>query len=107
MTPSGKRVCKVCGIEYPYCTTVTKDKYRWQDVACCKEHAAQYFAEVAMARGEVYHDVFGDKQSVDVKTEEPVVDGEAPIQSIDKKTNTAVKTQKKKRNYKGNKSEEI
>ena len=28
------------------------DAYRWQDVACCKEHAAQYFAAIAESRNE-------------------------------------------------------
>ncbi|MBP5463310.1 MAG: hypothetical protein J6Y20_14485 [Lachnospiraceae bacterium] len=48
------RICKVCGKEYPYCKTELKDGniFRWQDVACCQEHGAEYFALVAKARGE-------------------------------------------------------
>ena len=46
----GMKTCKVCGKEYEYCNTVTNDRFRWQDVACCKEHAMEYFALVAAAR---------------------------------------------------------
>lgn len=54
----GMKTCKVCGKEYEYCNTVTNDRFRWQDVACCKEHAMEYFALVAAARA-------GDTASVD------------------------------------------
>lgn len=50
--PKGVRICKVCGTEYPYCTTMTTDKFRWQDVACCPEHGVEYFREVLASRGE-------------------------------------------------------
>ena len=44
----GTRICRVCGKEYEYCHSVkTWDGInRWQDIACCPEHGAQYFAEV-------------------------------------------------------------
>ena len=49
----GTRICKVCGKEYPYCKTERRvNLFRWQDVGCCPEHAAIYFEEVAIARGE-------------------------------------------------------
>lgn len=51
-TPGGTRICKVCGVEYPYCHTNIPSQYRWQDVACCKEHAAEYFAAIAASRNE-------------------------------------------------------
>ena len=45
------QICKVCGKEYPFCRTARPDGlYRWDSVACCPEHAAIYFAEVAAAR---------------------------------------------------------
>ncbi len=48
----GIRTCKVCGKDYPYCKTERPDGlYRWQDVACCPEHAAVYFAQIAESRG--------------------------------------------------------
>lgn len=52
--PKGTRVCKVCGKEYEYCRTAYPNSgiYRWQDVACCVEHGAEYFARVMEARGE-------------------------------------------------------
>ena len=49
------KVCKVCGCEYEYCYTQLKDDniFRWQDVACCKEHGAEYFKMVMISRGEL------------------------------------------------------
>lgn len=46
------KICKICGVEYPYCHTNIANQYRWQDVACSKEHAAQYFAQIAESRGQ-------------------------------------------------------
>lgn len=45
-------MCSICGAEYEYCHTNAPHQYRWQDVACCKEHAAQYFAQIAESRGQ-------------------------------------------------------
>jgi len=47
----GKKVCKICGKEYPYCFTVRRgDIFRWQDVACCPEHGSEYFAKILASR---------------------------------------------------------
>ncbi len=46
----GTRICRVCGEPYPYCKTHAPGVFRWQDVACCPEHAAIYFDEVERAR---------------------------------------------------------
>lgn len=49
--PKGTRICKVCGAEYPYCTTERPmGLFRWQDVACSPEHAEIYFDMVLKAR---------------------------------------------------------
>lgn len=46
-----KRVCKVCGKEYEACRTPNPTgMFRWQDVACCKEHGEQYIAEIMKSR---------------------------------------------------------
>lgn len=42
--------CKVCGKDYEYCRTLLPGAFRWQDVACCREHALEYFAQVEAAR---------------------------------------------------------
>lgn len=45
------RICKICGIEYPYCKTENRgDRFRYQDVACCPEHGSIYFAKIAESR---------------------------------------------------------
>ena len=50
----GSRVCKICGKEYPYCKTENPNNvFRYQDVACCPEHGAQYLHDVLVARGEI------------------------------------------------------
>ena len=48
--PSGTRVCKICGCTYPYCKTVTQNRFRYQDVACSPEHATEYFRKVELSR---------------------------------------------------------
>ena len=52
--PKGIKYCKVCGSAYEYCKTMRSnpDMFRWQDVACCPEHGAQYLALVLKARGQ-------------------------------------------------------
>ena len=63
--PKGIRTCKICGNEYPYCKTERPTGlFRWQDVACCPEHAAEYFEQIAIARGE---------KIVEPKAEDPIV----------------------------------
>lgn len=44
------RICKICNKEYPYCKTEWRGVNRWQDVACCPEHATEYFRRVREAR---------------------------------------------------------
>ena len=47
------RKCKICGKDYPYCIADAEgSKFRYKDVACCVEHAIEYFKRVAIARGE-------------------------------------------------------
>lgn len=47
------KVCKVCGKEYEYCQTKADGQFRWMDVACCPEHATEYFTQIAISRGEI------------------------------------------------------
>ena len=62
----GKRVCKVCGKEYPYCKNWNNnDIFRWQDVACCEEHGKEYFAAVMRARGENVNEPKKEVESVE------------------------------------------
>lgn len=50
----GTRVCKICGKEYPFCkTSKPKNVFRYQDVACCPEHGAQYLEAILRSRGKL------------------------------------------------------
>lgn len=46
------KTCKVCGKQYEACFSVYvgNNVYRWQDVACCPEHGAEYFEAVERSR---------------------------------------------------------
>lgn len=51
--PKGTKICKVCGVEYPYCKTENRgNRFRYQDVACCPEHGSIYFAKILESRKE-------------------------------------------------------
>ena len=45
--PRVKRTCRVCGKTYEACATLYKGTvFRWQDVACCPEHGAEYLKAI-------------------------------------------------------------
>lgn len=72
---TGTRICKICDKEYPYCKTDRPTGlYRWQDVACCPEHAAEYFDRIAVSRGEKAEDL--DKADEPIIEEEDDLDDE-------------------------------
>ena len=51
----GIKICKVCGKEYEACHTLRpnlNNEFRYQDVACCPEHGAEYLRRVLIARGQ-------------------------------------------------------
>ena len=48
--------CKVCGKDYQSCNTPAGSTFRWQDVACCPEHAGIYFTQVKLSRNEKVSD---------------------------------------------------
>lgn len=55
--PQGKRICKICGKEYPYCKTFNESNtFRYQDVACCKEHGEEYLALILKSREPIVDD---------------------------------------------------
>ena len=49
---TGTKICKVCGEEYEYCHTARRITgiFRWQDVACCPKHGAEYLAKIRESR---------------------------------------------------------
>lgn len=71
----GTRICKVCGKEYEYCKTKSETA-RWVDVACCEEHATEYFKAIAISRGET------KSISKTKKSTKKIVESE-PIETID------------------------
>lgn len=95
----GTKVCKICGKEYPYCRTILPQGInRWQDVACCPEHAEEYFALIAASRAED-SDVTADKTALaadesaadaaPLTTEKtPTVSNGIPYKAVDTKVNT-------------------
>ena len=49
----GIKVCKVCGKEYESCHTLRPNlnsEFRWNDVACCPEHGAEYLRKIMESR---------------------------------------------------------
>ena len=66
------KICKICGKEYPACDTIIKGVFRWQDVACCPEHASEYFKLVAEARGEAYAEPETAEAEIEENEEEAV-----------------------------------
>lgn len=62
------KICKICGKEYEACHSVYvgNDIYRWQDVACCVEHGAQYFELIAASRNKA---VVAPTEKADVKAD--------------------------------------
>lgn len=68
--------CKVCGVEYTYCLTKTSnDGERWQDVACCVEHAAEFFAQLYASRNQSPVSVADDQETPEIgaSPEEPIL----------------------------------
>lgn len=64
--------CRVCGKEYPACRNLRRGDgvFRWQEVACSPECAAEYLRQINISRG--------------VEVESPVE--EAPVQAPKKRT---------------------
>lgn len=52
----GTKVCRVCGREYESCHTLRPNlnsEFRWQEVACCPEHGAEYLKRIMISRGQL------------------------------------------------------
>lgn len=49
--PQVTKVCRVCGRQYKTCAMLYKSTvFRWQDVACCPEHGAEYLKAIQESR---------------------------------------------------------
>lgn len=49
---NGTKICRICGKEYPACTTnrLTPGVFRWKDVACTPECGQEYFRRIMESR---------------------------------------------------------
>lgn len=99
-SPGGTRYCKICGKEYPFCHTNIPNQYRWQDVACCKEHAALYFAEIAASRGTGLDDIPDEFTRLLPHPAEEPMDGLDRLTENADTTTESQKTSKKKFKHK-------
>lgn len=75
MKTKGTKICKICGAEYPYCQTYRLDNaFRWQDVACCPEHGAEYLDLIMKSRETSTNPVNEEcDQGSNVTVEEPAI----------------------------------
>lgn len=74
MAAATKR-CKVCGREYEYCHTVRNvaGVFRWQDVACSKEHGRIYLERIMASRSQNDEAVVASETSEPTDTQELVI----------------------------------
>lgn len=75
----------------------TNEKNRWQDVACCIEHGAEYFAQVAKSRSKI---TTVEKKEKDIPVEQvdsfEATEVITEVEEVPEEA-TEVKTSKKKR----------
>lgn len=52
---TGTMKCRICGKEYEACRNSKRidGVFRWQAVACCAEHGAEYLAQIRASRAMV------------------------------------------------------
>lgn len=65
------KICKVCGKEYEYCRTFLPTAFRWQDVACCQEHAQEYLALVEASRAKPQAENTAEEPAKETATVKP------------------------------------
>ena len=72
----GIKVCKVCGKEYEACHTLRPNmnsEFRWQDVACCPEHGAEYLRQILISRGELVEEPAKAEEGSAPEAKQPAV----------------------------------
>lgn len=58
-----KKICEVCGKEYETCRPIRiTEPFRWQEVACCKEHGSIYFEKNFGPIYDKYLEKIGEKK---------------------------------------------
>ena len=70
----GIKTCKVCGAEYEACHTLRpnlNNEFRWQDVACCPEHGAEYLRRILISRGELREEQTSEEAAKPAEGEAP------------------------------------
>ena len=74
----GLKVCKVCGKEYEGCYTQRPNldnEFRWQEVACCPEHGAEYLRQIMISRGELQPEAVEEGTPIQAETRTRKRDG--------------------------------
>ena len=95
----GIKICKVCGKEYEACHTLRpnlNNEFRWQEVACCPEHGAEYLKKVLAARGKLSEPKQNAATPVPVPAPAPK---EEPVQKPVKRTRRKKKTEEEAAAY--------
>lgn len=58
----------MCGKKYEACHTLRpniQSEFRWQDVACCPEHGAEYLKQILISRGELQEERVNETSAID------------------------------------------
>lgn len=75
-----KRKCKICGKMYDYCKTDRPTGlFRYQDVACCKEHGEEYFKLILETRS---GETAGSKENTNLVDEKDVAANDKPKAAV-------------------------
>ena len=88
---TGTMKCRICGKEYEACRNTKRvdGVFRWQSVACCAEHGAEYLALIRASRAKT---AVAEEPTPVAET---AVESDAEEQKPAKKTSTKRSTKKK------------
>lgn len=90
---TGTMKCRICGKEYEACRNTKRvdGVFRWQSVACCAEHGAEYLALIRASRAKTA--VAEEPTPVAETAVESDVEEQKPAKKTSTKRNTKKKAQ--------------
>lgn len=90
---TGTMKCRICGKEYEACRNTKRvdGVFRWQSVACCAEHGAEYLALIRASRAKTV--VAEEPTPVAETTVENDVETQKPAKKTSAKRSTKKKAQ--------------